>query len=172
MTTALVEPVALVRAETADFALVCQREWLVTNGLGGFACGTVGVAPTRRYHGLLVAALKPPVERALLVAKLEIGVHYGGHDYALGSNEFADGTVDPHGHRLIESIALEGSVPVWRYALGDALLEQRVWMEHGKNTTFVQLSLVRGPAPAALQTHPCAAIATTTLWSTAAGSWV
>ena len=73
MTTALVEPVALVRAETGDFALACQREWLVTNGLGGFASGTVGGALTRRYHGLLVAALAPPVQRTVLVAKLEIG---------------------------------------------------------------------------------------------------
>ncbi len=154
MTTALVEPLALVRAETGDFALACEREWLVTNGLGGFASGTVAGALTRRYHGLLVAALAPPVQRTVLVAKLEIGVHYGAHDYALGSNEYADGTVDPQGQRLIESIALDGSVPVWRYALGDALLEQRVWMEHGKNTTFVQLSLVRGSAPAALQITP------------------
>ena len=154
MTTALVEPVALVRAETGNFALACEREWLVTNGLGGFACGTMAGALTRRYHGLLVAALAPPVQRTVLVAKLEIGVQYGGHDYALGSNEYADGTVDPQGQRLIESVILDGSVPVWRYALGDALLEQRVWMEHGKNTTFVQLSLVRGSAPAMLQITP------------------
>jgi predicted glycogen debranching enzyme len=154
MTTALVEPVALVRAETGDFALACQREWLVTNGLGGFASGTVGGALTRRYHGLLVAALAPPVQRTVLVAKLEIGVHYGGHAYALGSNEYADGTVHPQGQRLIESVALDGGVPVWRYALGDALLEQRVWMERGKNTTLVQLSLVRGSMPAALQITP------------------
>ena len=154
MSKAVVDPIVLGRAEIGDFALACEREWLATNGLGGFACGTVGGALTRRYHGLLVAALAPPVERTVLVAKLEIGVHYGGHDYALGSNEYADGTVDPHGYRLIESFALDGSVPVWRYALGDALLEQRVWMEHGKNTTFVQLSLVRGSAPAALQITP------------------
>ena len=154
MTTAVVEPIALVRADAGDFALACQREWLVTNGLGGFASGTVGGALTRRYHGLLVAALAPPVQRTLLVAKLEIAVRYGGHDYALGTNEYADGTIDPQGHRLIESFELDCSIPVWRYALGDALLEQRVWMEHGKNTTFVRLSLARGSAPAALQITP------------------
>ena len=154
MTTAVVEPIALVRADAGDFALACKREWLVTNGLGGFASGTIGGALTRRYHGLLVAALAPPVQRTVLVAKLEVAVRYGGHDYALGSNEYADGTIDPQGHRLIESFELDGSIPVWRYALGDSLLEQRVWMEHDKNTAFVQLSLARGSAPAALQITP------------------
>lgn len=126
MTMTTLEPITLVKSDVEDFDLACRREWLVTNGLGGFACGTVGGALTRRYHGLLVAALAPPAQRTVLVAKLEIGVHYGGHPYELGSNEYADGTIDPQGHRLIESVALDGSVPVERYALGDALLEQRV----------------------------------------------
>ena len=65
----------------------------------------------KRAKGL---ALAPPVERTVLVAKLDVVVRYAGHDHALGSNEFADGTVDPHGYRLIESFALDGSGPVWR----------------------------------------------------------
>jgi len=149
-----VESISVVRADCADFGLSCGREWLVTNGIGGFACGTVGGALTRRYHGLLVAALAPPVQRTVLVDKLEVRVRYAQRDYALATNEFADGTIDPHGHRLIESFRLEGSMPVWRYALGDALLEQRVWMEHGHNTTWVELSLVRSSAPAELQIVP------------------
>ncbi len=74
-----------------------RREWLVANGLGGYACGTVALANTRRYHGFLMASLAPPVERTLLVAKVEVSVDYLGRRYALTSNEFADGTVDPRG---------------------------------------------------------------------------
>ena len=55
-----------------------RYEWLVTNGLGGYACGTVAGANTRRYHGFLIASLNPPVERTLLVAKVEVSAHYLG----------------------------------------------------------------------------------------------
>ena len=81
-----------------------RREWLVANGLGGYACGTVALANTRRYHAFLMASLAPPVERTLLVAKVEVSVDYLGRRYALTSNEFADGTVDPRGfvrHRVL-----------------------------------------------------------------------
>lgn len=132
MKTKTVEPITRVRADCADFEQSSAREWLVGNGLGGFACGTVSGALTRRYHGLLVAALAPPVQRTVLVAKLDLRARYGGRDHALACNEFADGTVNPQGHRLIESFTLDGSMPVWRHALDDALLEQRVWMEHGR----------------------------------------
>src|ERR1700730_462914 len=72
-----------------------QREWLVTNGIGGFASGTVSGNLTRRYHGLLVAALHPPVGRMQLVAKLDEIGHYDGADCALGSNRWASGAIEP-----------------------------------------------------------------------------
>jgi hypothetical protein len=64
------------RAELRDFDGTARREWLVTNGIGGFAAGTVALACTRRYHGLLVAALRPPVERTVLVAKADLAIRY------------------------------------------------------------------------------------------------
>jgi predicted glycogen debranching enzyme len=140
---------------TQDAALA--REWLVTNGLGGYAAGTVGLANTRRYHGLLVAALRPPVDRVVAVAKVDVSARYGGHDYALFTNEFADGTVDPHGYRNLARFALEGSVPTWRFELGDALLEQRIFMAHGANVTYLQLALVAAAAPVQLTLAPLVA---------------
>src|SRR5271169_1101354 len=72
-----------------DLAAAEAREWLVTNGLGGFACGTVAGTLTRRYHGLLVAALPPRWHRVLLVSKIDEVVEYDGRSYALGANRWA-----------------------------------------------------------------------------------
>jgi len=128
--------------ETAE-----QREWLVTNGIGGYASGTVSGNLTRRYHGLLVAALNPPVGRAQLVAKLEETATYEGSDYKLATNRWASGAVEPKGYLNIENFRLEGTSPVWWFALADALLEKRIWMRQGENTTYVHYSLVRGSGP-------------------------
>jgi predicted glycogen debranching enzyme len=121
-----------------------QREWLVTNGIGGFASGTVSGNLTRRYHGLLVAALHPPVDRMQLVAKLDETVHYDALDYPLAANRWATGAIDPQGYVHIESFRLDGTTPVWQFAIGDALLEKRVWMHYGENTTYVQYTMLRG----------------------------
>ncbi|GAC1670297.1 MAG: hypothetical protein PVS2B2_00700 [Candidatus Acidiferrum sp.] len=121
-----------------------QREWLVTNGLGGFASGTVVGCATRRYHGLLIAALQPPVGRTQLVAAIDETAHYAGCDYAFATHRWADGSVDPKGFQWIESFSLDGTAPVWRFALADALLEKRIWMRHGENTTYIQYTFLLG----------------------------
>ena len=128
-----------------------DREWLVTNGIGGFASGTVAGSLTRRYHGLLVAALQPPLGRTQLVATLDETLRYAGSDYALTTQHWASGAIDPSGFRYIESFHLEGATPVWIYALADALIEKRVWMRQGENTTFVQYALVRGSSPVEME---------------------
>jgi predicted glycogen debranching enzyme len=126
------------------------REWLCANGIGGFASGTVAGLSTRRYHGLLVAALTPPVGRTLLVTKLDETVEYAGATWDLYANRWADGTLGPHGYRLIERFHLDGTTPVWTFACADAQLDKRVWMEPGANTTYVRYALVRGSASATL----------------------
>jgi hypothetical protein len=118
-----------------DLRLDGEREWLVTNGLGGYAMGTVAGPPSRSYHGLLIAALSPPVQRTLLVSQLEVSVRG------------TDGSVTGLGHRQIVSFALEGTVPCWRFAVADALVEKRVWMAQGANTTTVSYRLLRGGGP-------------------------
>ena len=130
-----------------------SREWLVTNGIGGYASGTVAGLLTRRYHGLLVAALKPPLGRTLMLTKLDETVLYGdravplqeARSFSLDTNRWADGIVSPHGYQHIERFSLEGTIPLWRFA--DALLEKRVWMQQGTNTTYVQYTLRRATQP-------------------------
>lgn len=104
-------PLHLGRDICGHLAIAEQREWLVTNGIGGYACGTVAGLLTRHYHGLLVAALKPPLDRTLLVTKLNEQVLYGGKTYALGTNRWVNGSVSPQGYRYIEQFALEGTIP-------------------------------------------------------------
>src|SRR5256884_4745717 len=127
-----------------DLAAAEAREWLVTNGIGGYASGTVAGSPTRRYHGLLVAALQPPVGRTQLVSAIDEIVHYAGTDFSLATHRWASGAVHPQGFLFLEDFHLAGSTPVWTYALADALLEKRVWMCQGENTTYIQYTLVRG----------------------------
>jgi predicted glycogen debranching enzyme len=106
---------------------------------------------SRRYHGLLVAALAPPLGRTLVVAKLDDTLVDGGARWALCTNRWADGAIDPDGYRNIERFRLDGTIPVWTYACGDALVEKRVWMEQGANTTYVRYAIVRGDRPLSLE---------------------
>jgi predicted glycogen debranching enzyme len=130
-----------------DLNIAELREWLVTNGIGGYASGTVAGLLTRRYHGLLFAALNPPLGRTLLLTKLDETASYGERTYPLFTNRWVDGTVSPHGYQYLEYFSLEGTIPVWRYACADALLEKRVWMKQGANTTYVRYTLSRASLP-------------------------
>jgi len=106
-----------------DLAAAESREWLVTNGIGGYASGTVAGTLTRRYHGLLIAALQPPLGRTQLVASFDEIVHYSGADFSLATHRWSSGAIDPKGFLSVESFHLEGTTPVWTFALADALLE-------------------------------------------------
>ena len=138
------------RSISGDLGAAERREWLCTNGIGGFASGTVAGAPTRRYHGLLVAALQPPLGRTLLAAQVHETVDYDGHGWPLATCRWTGGSVDPAGHRLIESFRLDGTSPVWTYACGDALVAKRVWMEPDANTTYVGYTVGRARGPVGL----------------------
>jgi len=131
-----------------------QREWLATNGLGGFASGTVALANTRRYHGLLVASLRPPVERVVMVAKVDATARYVGKTFGLACNEFADGTLTPRGFELLCGFEIDHGIPVWTYALADARLEERIWMEHGQNVSYMSFTLRQSSAPVTLDLVP------------------
>ena len=147
----LLAEVQFGREVLGNLELAESREWLVTNGIGGFASGTAAGTSTRRYHGLLMAALEPPAGRNLLVAGLDETVRHAGREFPLATNRWLSGAVAPQGFLHIESFHLEGSKPVWRYALADALLEKRVWMLEGENTTFVEYTLVRGNTPVEIE---------------------
>lgn len=134
-----------------------DREWLVTNGLGGFSSGTVALANTRRYHGLLVASFKPPVDRRVLVAKVDIDVVYRGETFALTSNEYADGTVAPRGFERLVDFRLDGQMPVWTFAFSDALLELRIYAAQGENTFYLRARVVAATAPVQVMLTPLTA---------------
>ena len=147
-------PVSFGREVCGDLEAALRREWIITNGLGGYASGTLAGINTRRYHGFLVAALAPPVDRRVLVAGLAEWARLGERRYPLSAHEFTDRTIDPAGFRYVEEFALDGMLPVWTYAFEDARLEKRVWMTHGRNTVSVGYRLVRGDRPLALQITP------------------
>jgi len=130
-----------------DLAVAEQREWLVTNGIGGFAAGTVSGNLTRRYHGLLIAALNPPVGRTQLVAKVDEVVESDGASYSLATNRWSSGAIEPRGYVNVQNFRLEGTVPVWQFAIGEALLEKRIWMRQGENTTYVRYRVMRSSQP-------------------------
>src|SRR6266404_6664467 len=124
-----------------DLSAAEQREWLVTNGIGGFASGTVAGCATRRYHGLLVAALNPPARRTLLVGGLDELASVDGKTHPLATHRWASGAIAPEGYLSILKFKLDGKIPVWTYQLGNVLIEKRIWMHYGENTTFVQYTL-------------------------------
>ncbi len=125
-----------------------SREWLVADGLGGFAMGTVGGLRTRRYHGLLVAATRPPIGRHLALAALDPVLVLGDRRVRLATHEWASGAVDPAGHVHLASFELAGGVPRWRWAVGDVVLEREVAMAHGSPAVGVVHRLVRAGAGA------------------------
>src|SRR5262245_2327851 len=146
--------VAFGREVCGDLDAGLRREWLVTNGLGGYASATLPGVLSRSYHGLLVAALEPPVARTVLVAGAVEWVTYDGKRYPLSTHEFGDGAFAPAGHRFLESFRLEGTLPVWTFAIADALVERRLWMADGANTTYLTYRLVRGSRPLDLEVTP------------------
>ncbi len=142
----------------ANLRLATEREWLATNGAGSYAAGTISGVFTRRYHGLLIAALKPPVARTLLLARLSEQLRYIEQTYSLAISRWAaDEKVEATNLQWLESFALEGTTPVWRYAFADAQLEKRVWLQPAESaesdgvTTYIQYRFVRGSAPLEFQ---------------------
>ena len=150
-------PVPLVelgRETCGQLEAALRREWLVTNGLGGYAFGTLAGIPTRTYHGFLVAALRPPVDRTVLVAGLEERLDVGGTSVPLHALELGDGTIEGHGYRQVEHFRLDGMLPVWTCAVGGVRIERRVWMAHGRNTTYVRYRHAWGSEPVGLTVTP------------------
>jgi predicted glycogen debranching enzyme len=146
--------VSFGREICGDLPSTLRREWIVTNGLGGYASATLAGILTRRYHGLLVAALSPPVGRTVLVGGLVEWAVYGGKRYPLSTHEYVDGTIDPKGYTHLRAFQLEGMLPIWEFELADAILEKRLWMPYGANTTCVRYRLIRGAEPVDLEVTP------------------
>ncbi len=120
-----------------------QLEWLETNGLGGFSSSTITGMNTRRYHGLLTAATKPPVGRVVLLSKLEETLLIGGQHFDLSANQYS-GAIYPQGHRYLKEFRLD-PFPTFIYCAEGIEIEKRVFMIRGENTTVIEYE-VRGAA--------------------------
>jgi predicted glycogen debranching enzyme len=134
-----------------DPELSLQREWLETNGIGGFASASVAGANTRRYHGLLTAALHPPVGRYVLLSKLEETVFLNGERYELSCNLYP-GTTHPQGYKFLKKFRLD-PFPTFTYEVGGVEIDKRVFMVQGENTTVVEYE-VRENATCVLELRP------------------
>lgn len=119
----------------SDFSRAIQMEWIVSNGLGGYASSTVLGINTRKYHGLLVAAFNPPLDRRVLLAKLDEGVQIGNETYSTGSNEFKRG-IEPRGYLFLSRFLLD-PFPTYRYVVQGFQLQKTIFMPYGKNATIV-----------------------------------
>jgi len=122
-----------------DLNAALSREWLETNGIGGFSSSTIVGLNTRRYHGLLTAATKPPVGRLVLLAKLEETLVIDGRRYDLSANQYS-GAIHPRGFEFQSGFRLD-PFPTFNYKIEDLRLTKRVFMVQGENTTVVQYEL-------------------------------
>src|SRR5579863_3085288 len=113
-----------------------RREWLETNGLGGFASSTITGLNTRRYHGLLVAATKPPVGRMVLLSKMEETFVIEGRRYDLSTNDYPH-VVHPAGYRLLKAFRLD-PFPTFVFEVESIEVEKRVFLVHGQNTVVIE----------------------------------
>lgn len=140
--------------ETDAVEPLVTREWLVTNGLGGYASGTIVGVATRRYHGLLIAALPAPLGRMMMLNQLSEQVRApDGSVLRLGAEEQVPQR-RVYGAGFLREFRLEMGLPVWRYQVGSMLLEKRVFMPHERNTVYVQYRLVSGEGSLRLKLLP------------------
>jgi predicted glycogen debranching enzyme len=131
------------------------REWLVTNGLGGYASGTVGGIITRRYHGLLIAALPAPHGRVVMLSHVAEQLRYpDGRRVEIGGRERLRDAAGPKGSQYITSFRLEAGLPVWRFSIDGIVIERRVFLTHMQNTMHLMYELIDGADRVELALRP------------------
>lgn len=141
------------KASLQNIAASLQYEWLETNGLGGWAGASVTGALTRRYHGLLVAAVEPPARRMALVSKLDETIVSGGHRYELGTNVFQQEAIYPAGYACLSQFTKD-LLPEWQYELPGITLAKTIAMVQGENTTVVLYHVLQAAQPFTLELQP------------------
>ena len=146
---ALVRPAWVDHASSAELPLV-DNEWLVTNGIGGYASSTIGGVMTRKYHGYLVAALPTPLGRMVMLQNLFASIRFGdGRRIVLTGREHDGAPLHLPGDQYLRDFRLEFGLPVWEYEVEGMRVERRVVMPHGQNTVQVSYRLLAEP------TEPC-----------------
>ena len=125
----------------ADFDAASSREWLETNGIGGFASGTISGANTRRYHGILTAAAEPPLGRVTLVSKIEETLTIGDAAYDLSANRYP-ARIYPQGYTYLRSFRLD-PFPIWTFEVDGIEIQKAIFMVHGQNTVVCRWKMRR-----------------------------
>jgi predicted glycogen debranching enzyme len=129
------------------------QEWLVTNGLGGFACGSIGGTPHRKYHGLLIAALKAPLGRSVMLNFVADSILLpDGRKFSLSNLHLNNGENNNDSH-LVE-FKLDNKIPEWHYQIGNIHLEKSIWMAHGQNTVYIHYHLLSSNEPIQIEWRP------------------
>lgn len=129
----------------SNFEEATMREWVETNGIGGFASSTISGANTRRYHGLLTAATKPPLGRITMLSKFEETLIINDKQFELSANQYPN-KIYPEGYKYLKSFRL-APFPVWTYEIEGMEIEKKIFMVNGQNTTVCQWSVVRSRQP-------------------------
>ncbi len=121
-----------------------DREWLVTNGLGGYASGTLAGMPSRKYHGLFVPNLAAPKGRHIMISRCDEFVTVAGKRIHLGGAEFTNDRTVGDSHRYLKEFRLDHRIAVWVFDVGDGLIEKSIVMPHNQNTVCVRYRLLHG----------------------------
>jgi predicted glycogen debranching enzyme len=138
-----------------DSESLLTREWLVTNGLGGYASGTVSGVATRRYHGLLIAALPSPLGRMMMFNHLTEQIQLpDGEVLQLSGEERTDQGLEMPGAHYLSVFRLEAGLPVWRYEIKGMVLEKQLYLLHLQNTVHITYRLISGASPVQLALRP------------------
>ncbi|MDP3785987.1 MAG: glycogen debranching enzyme N-terminal domain-containing protein, partial [Candidatus Omnitrophota bacterium] len=141
------------REVCGDFQNAVGKEWIETNGLGGYASSTIIGTNTRRYHGLLVATTRPPLGRMVILSKLEETVVLkDGSRYNLSCNKYP-AVIHPEGYRYLEEFRLD-PFPIFTYTIGDTVIEKAVFMVHGENTSVITYKVLKSPSYLELLIRP------------------
>jgi predicted glycogen debranching enzyme len=151
----IIRRIDLAKARGEDARSLLRQEWLVTNGLGGYASGTISGTVTWRYHGLLIAALPSPYGRVVMFNHLAEFLRFpdgrllpiGGEEPSEPEDEQSDGV------HIVE-FRLEDQLPVWRYEVDGAVVEKYLHLLHGQNTVHINYRLVSGPECIRLELRP------------------
>src|SRR5262245_8598666 len=135
---------SFTRTVNGDLTTLLSKEWLVTNGLGGYASSSLLGIATRRYHGLFVPDL-PGRGRTVIIPRLDETIERGGDAILLSGAEYADGRIDTDGLRHLKDMRREWQTPVWVFEVEGSVLEKRIVAPHGQNTIYLQYNLTQGP---------------------------
>jgi predicted glycogen debranching enzyme len=150
----VVRPVDLPAERDARAQKLVDTEWLVTNGLGGYSSSTMAGLITRRYHGILVAALPNPIGRMIMLNHLGERLVVGDKSTFLTNEERTGGRADPDVAAVVADCRLEAGLPVWEFLWEGVRVEKRVLMPYKQNTVHVTYRLLAGPETASLELHP------------------